>query len=110
MVMRSLSLLIVAAAISGGVAPAHSQTVKSAVYIDLESFVSTPSPTYSGISCSGNCATTSQNICTAIGYKYGTATRMINNSELGGIVCFDTIGISFSLEDGKFIRKDANQR
>jgi hypothetical protein len=82
---------------------AQAQAVKSAVYIDLEDYSATPTPTYSGLNCSGNCNNLAGQICTAIGYKYGTSVRMINN-QLGGIVCFDTIGFNFSIENGNLIK------
>jgi hypothetical protein len=81
---------------------ARSQTIKSAVYINLESYASAPTPTYSGVSCGGNCNTIALKLCTGIGYKYGAPVRMIN-SQLGGAVCFDTIGSSFSIDDGNLV-------
>ena len=81
---------------------ARSQTIKSAVYINLESFVSAPTPTYSGVSCGGNCNTIALKLCTGIGYKYGAPVRMIN-SQMGGAVCFDTTGSSISIDDGNLV-------
>jgi hypothetical protein len=101
--------MCVLAAVSCSVTHAQAQAVKSAVYIDLEDYSATPTPTYSGLNCSGNCNNLAGQICTAIGYKYGTSVRMINN-QLGGIVCFDTIGLSFSIENGQFIKNGAQKK
>lgn len=100
--MRFPSVVIAIAAVACGVTEARSQTIKSAVYINLESFVSAPTPTYSGVACGGNCNTMALKLCTGIGYKYGAPVRMIN-AQMGGAVCFDTIGSSFSIEDGNLV-------
>jgi hypothetical protein len=89
--MRLSTVWIILAAEVCSLHQAHGQTVKSAVYIDLENYASSPVPTYSGQDCAGSCQTLAAKICTSIGYKYGAAMRMIN-TQLGGIVCFDTIG------------------
>jgi hypothetical protein len=81
---------------------AQAQTVKSAVYINLENFVSAPAPTYSGLDRGGNCNTMALKLCTGIGYKFGMPVRMIN-TQMGRAVCFDTTGSSISIEDGKLL-------
>lgn len=100
--VRIPSVVIATVAAVCGMTEARSQTIKSAVYINLESYVVAPTPTYSGVSCGGNCNTIALKLCTGIGYKYGTPVRMIN-AQLGGVVCFDTIGSSFSIEDGNLV-------
>jgi hypothetical protein len=100
------SIAVVAALF--GVTEARSQTIKSAVYIDLENYVSAP-PTYSGLSCGGNCNTIALKLCNGIGYKYGAPVRMIN-SEMGGAVCFDTTGTSFVIEGGVLVVGDKQRR
>ena len=100
--MRISCLLIVMAVACCSLGKAQAQTVKSAVYINLESFVSAPVPTYSGVNCGGNCNTIALKICTAVGYKFGMPVRMIN-TQMGGVVCFDTTGSSISIEDGKLL-------
>ena len=100
--MRISCLLIVMAVACCGLDEAQAQTVKSAVYINLESFVSAPTPTYSGVNCGGNCNTIALKICTGIGYKFGMPVRMIN-TQMGGVVCFDTTGSSISIEDGNVL-------
>jgi hypothetical protein len=95
-----LLIVVIVEACSWG--QAQAQTVKSAVYINLESFVSSPVPMYSGVNCAGNCNTIAQKLCIGIGYKYGAPVRMIN-TQLGGAVCFDTIGSSISIENGVLV-------
>ena len=100
--MRISCLFIVLVVACCSLGEAQAQTVKSAVYINLENFVSAPAPTYSGLDCGGNCNTIALKICTAIGYKFGMPVRMIN-TQMGGVVCFDTTGSSISIEDGKLL-------
>jgi hypothetical protein len=100
--MRISCLSIVIAAACCGLGEAQAQTVKSAVYVDLENYVSAPAPTYSGLDCGGNCTTIALKLCTGIGYKYGMPVRMIN-TQMGGVVCFDTTASSISIADGKLL-------
>lgn len=107
--VRFPSAVIAIVAVVCGVTEARSQTIKSAVYINLESYVSAPTPIYSGLACGGNCNTIALKLCTGIGYKYGTPVRMIN-TQMGGAVCFDTIGSSFSIEDGNLVVRDRRKK
>jgi hypothetical protein len=100
--VRISGLLIVLVVACCSLGEAQAQTVKSAVYINLEDFVSAPVPTYSGLDCGGNCNTIALKICTGIGYKFGMPVRMIN-TQMGGVVCFDTTGSSFSIVDEKLL-------
>ena len=100
--VRISCLLIVMAVAYCSLGEAQAQTVKSAVYINLENFVSAPAPTYSGLDRGGNCNTMALKLCTGIGYKFGMPVRMIN-TQMGRAVCFDTTGSSISIEDGKLL-------
>jgi hypothetical protein len=103
--VRFPSVVIAIVAVVCGATGARSQTIKSAVYINLESYVSAPTPIYSGVACGGNCNTVALKLCTGIGYKYGAPVRMIN-AQMGGAVCFDTTGSSFSIDDGNLVTRD----
>jgi hypothetical protein len=107
--VRFPSVVIASVAVVCGATAAQSQTVKSAVYIDLGSYVAAPTPTYSGLACGGNCNTVALKLCTGIGYKYGAPVRMIN-AQMGGAVCFDTIGSSFSIEDGNLVVRGRREK
>jgi hypothetical protein len=100
--MRISRFSIVIAAACCSLGDAQAQTVKSAVYINLENYASAPAPTYSGLNSGGNCTTIALKLCTGIGYKYGMPVRMIN-TEMGGVVCFDTTASSISIADGKLL-------
>lgn len=102
--MRIPSLLIAVAIGLCSPTLARSQTIKSAVYVNLENYASAPTPTYSGLSCGGNCNTIALKLCTGVGYKYGMPVRMIN-AQLGGVVCFDTAGGSMTIEDGNLVAR-----
>jgi hypothetical protein len=89
----ALCVLLVACSMAG---PARAQTVKSAVYIDLESYVSNP-PTRSGVNCAGNCSNVAKKVCTGIGYKFGMPVRFIDG-QVAGVACFDTTAPSISFK------------
>ncbi len=89
-----ITILVLLATYS--IAPAQAQAVKSAVYINLESYVSSP-PTHSGVNCAGNCNNVAKKVCTGIGYKFGMPVRFIDG-QAGGIVCFDTAAPSISFK------------